>query len=86
MKFYDEYGFPLKPYDIVLYRFKGSGDMFWKGMVLRDFDGKLKISNLADPDDYKRPDKCYDVIFVGELRWLLERLNFEKRMLLENKR
>ena len=82
MKFY----VPLKPYDVVLYKFKGSGSIPWKGIIIKDFDGEMKISNLADPDDYKRLDECYDIIFVGELRWLLERLNFEKHMLLENKR
>ena len=85
MKFYDEYGFPLKPYDIVLYRFKGSGKIPWKGIILIDFNGELIISNLADPDDYQRLDEVSEVIFVGELVWLSEKLDIEKRILSEFK-
>ena len=86
MRYYDKYGLPLRPYNVVLYKFKGSGKIPWKGILIKDFDGKLKISNLADPDDCERLDDCYDVIFVGELKWLSKNLNFQRYMLLENKK
>ena len=83
IRYYDKYGLILKPYDIVLYKFKGSGKIPWKGIIIKDFDGKLKISNLADPDDYKKLNECYDIIFVGGLEWLSKNLNFQRRMLLK---